>query len=153
MFVNIDQDDKLVVILLTTYSIGKFLWQSINYIDWFYPFEKHSPDGKKKLTYYKEKKIMIDGKTNLDRQFTNIYDASVSSEYEVELLVFSGQTRSLWWVKRDIVASGSFKWSSNFWIYIIMYIHIAALLLGFLHFFIIMHSNSALARGGKGSQS
>lgn len=88
---------------------------------------------------YKEKKITIDGKSNFNRELTNIYDADVSNEYEVNFIVFSNSTKSIYLIQRERVHI-SFKWSSNFWIYIIMFIHIAALLLGFLHFTLMIHN-------------
>ena len=84
---------------------------------------------------------MIDGKASLDKQLTNIYDADVTNDYEVGFIVFSSQSRSIYWIKRE-VPSIAFKWSSNFWINIIMFIHISALLLGLLHFTLIMHSSA-----------
>lgn len=64
---------------------------------------------------------------------TNIYDVDVTNDYEVELLVFSKESRSIFWVNRDKHPI-ALQWSSNFWIYLIMYIHIAAVILGILHF-------------------
>lgn len=83
---------------------------------------------------------MIDGKTSFDKPLTNIYDADVSNDNGVSFVVFSNQSRSIHLIQRELPLI-SFKWSSNFWIYIIMFIHIAALLLGFLHFTLILHSN------------
>ncbi len=81
---------------------------------------------------------MVNGKYNLDKQFTNIYDADVSNNFEVELLVFSNTTNTINLIKREIPFT-QFKWNSNFWIYLIIYIHLAALVLGFLHFTLIFH--------------
>lgn len=72
---------------------------------------------------------------------TNIYDVDVSNEFEVELLVYSRESRSIYWINREKYAI-AFKWSSNFWIYLIMYIHIAAVVLGILHFTLILHNTS-----------
>ena len=33
----------------------------------------------------------------------------------------------------------SFKWNTNFWVYIIIYIHSACLLLGIMHFTLFMN--------------
>lgn len=80
---------------------------------------------------------MIDGNTYFKHQLTNIYDADVSNENEVQFIVFSSGSGSIHWIKRDIPVI-SFKWNSNFWIYIIMYVHIAALFLGCLHYTLFM---------------
>ena len=96
---------------------------------------------------------MIDGKTSFEKPLTNIYDADVSNDNGVSFVVFSNSSRSIHMIQRELPLI-SFKWSSNFWIYIIMFIHIAALLLGFLHFTLILHSNQRpkLTNGG-GSHS
>lgn len=108
-------------------------------------------DGKHKNITYKEKRILIDGKTSFDRQLTNIYDADVSNGYDVNFIVFSSTSRSIHLIQREMPLI-SFKWSSNFWIYIIMFIHIAALLLGFLHF-TLMIRNTQFYGKNTGSQS
>jgi len=82
---------------------------------------------------------MIDGKTTFEKPLTNIYDADVSNDGSISFIVFSNSSRSIHLIQRDL-ALISFKWSSNFWIYIIMFIHLAALLLGFLHFTLILHN-------------
>jgi len=75
-------------------------------------------------------------------QLTNIYDVDVSNNYEVEFLVYSQASRTIHWIKRDngitsIPSLGNTagdQWSSNFWIYLIIFIHLAATLIGLLHF-------------------
>ena len=83
--------------------------------------------------------MTIDGKTSFDNQLTNIYDADVSNDYEVSFLVFSNSSRAIYLIQRERTAI-SMQWSSNFWIYIIMFIHIGAFLLGLLHFTLIVHN-------------
>lgn len=117
----------------------------------FYPFEKLSADGKHRNVTYKEKKIIIDGRTNLDKQFTNIYDADVSNDNDVNFIVFSNSTKSVHLIQRE-KSLISFKWSSNFWIYIIIFIHVGALLLGIFHFTLILHNTKKLKITGSNSQ-
>jgi hypothetical protein len=50
---------------------------------------------------YREKRILIDGRSQLPHAYTNIYDVDVSNLNEVELLVYSSQARSVIWVKRE----------------------------------------------------
>ncbi len=141
VLLNIDSEDKLVVVILSTYSISKSKILVIDDIDWFYPYEKLSADGKHKNQTHKEKKIIIDGKTMFDKPLTNIYDADVSNDGSVSFVVFSNSSGSIHLIQRELGLI-SFKWSSNFWIYIIIFIHLAALLLGLLHFTLILHNTS-----------
>jgi hypothetical protein len=121
-------------------------------LDWFFPFEKLSADGKHRNITYREKKIMVDGKTLFDKPMTNIYDADISNDYGVSFIVFSNSSKSIHLIQRELSLI-SFKWSSNFWIYIIMFIHIAALLLGFFHFTLILHNTQRTKIGFGGSHS
>jgi len=70
VIVNIDSEDKMVFAVLYEQSIGKR--ESI-ILDFFYPFE--SFDGKRHSTFYKEKRISIQGIPDI--QLTNIYDAVI----------------------------------------------------------------------------
>lgn len=143
--------------LLLTASVSTFL--SNMFIDWFYPTsnalfpqQQSAPTiihtGNKTATplpsspalssHYREKRILIDGKSQFSSHLTNLYDVDVSNSQEVEFLVYSAQSRLISWVKRDgvIVREGpvSLQWYSNFWIYLIMFIYIAALVSGMYHF-------------------
>ena len=89
--------------------------------------------------------LQIDGKTSWgNNSLTSLYDVDVSNSREAQLLVFAG--RSLFWVKRDVPepSQGGVQYStSNFWIYLIAFIHISALLLGFFHFSVTLAEQTA----------
>ena len=81
----------------------------------------------------------------MEHSLTNIMDVDVSNSRQLEFIVYSSQARSVSWIKREGYAAKPMsaheeskdrvmQWSSNFWIYLIMFIHIAALVLGMLHF-------------------
>eukprot|EP00347_Sterkiella_histriomuscorum_P023392 403334809 len=140
VLVNIDSEDKLVVVVL-----------SPNAIDFFYPFEKLTTDGKHKNITYKEKKILLDSQKYPQHHFTNIYDADVSNDNEVNFIVFSNTTGQISLIQRE-KPHISFRWSSNFWIYIIIFIHVGAFLLGIFHFSLIFHQTNKLKSTGSQSQ-
>ena len=71
-------------------------------VDWFIPYDKPAEKGAKHGTVgYREKQILVDGKSSFRGHLTNIYDVDVSNSFEVEFLVFSSQSRSIQWIKRD----------------------------------------------------
>jgi hypothetical protein len=99
-----------------------------SYLDWFIPFEKpveqqtiiqkHSGQAHennkiilpniqivKEFNHiphiYKEKRILIDGKSQFHYQLTNIYDVDVTNNFEAEFLVYSSQQHSIHWIRRD----------------------------------------------------
>lgn len=84
---------------------------------------------------YKEKRLLVDGHSSFAGHLSNLYDVDVSNSLEAELLVYSSSLRAVLWLKRERPgAPPPLQWSSNFWIYLIMFIHCAALLLGLFHF-------------------
>lgn len=85
---------------------------------------------------YREAEIMVNGSPKISTSLSNIYDADLANNNDLQFLIFSETNNSIIWVKRD-VQKISFKWSSNFWIYVILYIHIMAIVLGFLHFYLV----------------
>jgi hypothetical protein len=70
---------------------------------------------------------------------------------DVEFLILSAHTRSISWIKRDGVAVNpgpvSLQWYSNFWIYLIMFIYMAALLSGMYHFSTIKNPDDLYRNG------
>lgn len=50
---------------------------------------------------YREKRLLIDGRSQFGSHLSNIYDVDVSNNYEVEFLVYSQNSRTIHWIKRD----------------------------------------------------
>jgi hypothetical protein len=50
---------------------------------------------------YREKRLLIDGRSQFGSYLSNIYDVDVSNNYEVEFLVYSQNSRTIHWIKRD----------------------------------------------------
>ena len=95
---------------------------------------------------YREKRLLIDGRSQFGSHLSNLYDVDVSNAYEVEFLVYSQTSRTIHWIKRDsgvdLQGTGrttGTQWSSNFWIYLIIFIHAAATLIGLMHFYLMEH--------------
>lgn len=59
---------------------------------------------------YLEKVLLVDGKSQFKQgELTNICDLDVSNNFEVELLVYSAESGSLYWIKRDYTAGSMYR--------------------------------------------
>lgn len=81
VFVNIDNERKLVIVVLGGDSIRKNNNRSHD-LDWFYPYTDYS-HNRTATTRYREVVLNIDGKTSWgNNSMTSLYDVDVSNSRE-----------------------------------------------------------------------
>ena len=79
-------------------------------------------------------------------QYDFLMDIDINSDSTVELIIYSNEKSSLYWLKKYVPFISGFGWNSDFWIYVILYIYILSSIVGIFEFYKLKKLNDELSK-------
>jgi hypothetical protein len=91
--------------------------------------------------------IVVDQESDSNTaKYDFLVDIDINSDSVVELIIYSNDKTSLYWVKKYVPFISGFGWNSDFWIYIILYIYILSSIVGIFEFYKLKKLNDELTQ-------
>ncbi len=91
--------------------------------------------------------IVVDQESDSNTaKYDFLVDIDINSDSVVELIIYSNDKTSLYWVKKYVPFISGFGWNSDFWIYIILYIYILSSIVGIFEFYKLKKLNDELTK-------
>ena len=89
--------------------------------------------------------IVIDEDSELNiNSYDFLMEIDINSDSNVELIIYTNEKSSLYWLKKYVPFISGFGWNSDFWIYVILYIYLLSSIVGIFEFYKLKKLNDEL---------
>ena len=90
--------------------------------------------------------IVIDEDSELNiNSYDFLMEIDINSDSNVELIIYTNEKSSLYWLKKYVPFISGFGWNSDFWIYVILYIYLLSSIVGIFEFYKLKKLNDELS--------